>query len=207
LKICHRVNTLDHLKEISNTDYGVEIDIRYHENNLVLHHDPFNHNLNNPTLLQDFLANYHLQGPIILNVKTEGIEQECINLMNKFNIKNWFFLDLSMPYFVKYALLAEKKTILGFNKGNLAVRFSEYEPLEYALAFTGKSSWVWVDCFSKMPLNKENYSKLKESGFKICLVSPELQGHDISLIDDFKKQLQDNNIQVDAVCSKRVDLW
>jgi hypothetical protein len=58
---------------------------------------------------------------------------------------------------------------------NIAIRFSEFEGLDTVLNMKGKVDWVWVDCFSKVPLTHDNYKILKESGFKLCFVSPELQ--------------------------------
>ena len=87
---------------------------------------------------------------------------------------------------------------------NFAVRFSEYEPLNLALKFKEKVEWVWVDCFNYLPLETKSYLELKKH-FKICIVSPELQGHPLSMIKEFKKQL--NGFELDAVCTKRPDLW
>lgn len=203
--IAHRINTLKQLEEVPE-EYGIELDIRYHENTLVLHHDPFHHHEKpKPCEFENFLKYWKHKGPMILNVKTEGIEQECIKLMNKYGIKNWFFLDLSMPYFAIYAEKAYNNEIAGFSIDNLAVRFSEREPVEYALAFANKAKWVWVDCFTEMPLNNTNYKLLKNAGFKICIVSPELQHHSLDRIDEFKAKL--NSFDIDAVCTKRVDLW
>lgn len=203
--IAHRINTLSQLKEVS-VEYGIELDIRYHENKLVLHHDPFHHHEEpKPCIFENILKNWKHNGPMILNIKTEGIEKECISLMNKYNISNWFFLDLSMPYFAIYAERAYNNEIDYFTAENLAVRFSEREPIEYALAFQNKAKWVWVDCFTEMPLNENNYKLLKNAGFKICIVSPELQHHSLNRIDEFKTKLEGFNI--DAVCTKRVDLW
>jgi hypothetical protein len=84
------------------------------------------------------------------------------------------------------------------------VRFSEYEPIENTLALKGMAEWVWVDCFNKLPLDERSYSQLKKY-FKICIVSPELQNHSLDKIYDFKNQLK--NMPVDAVCTKRPDLW
>ena len=44
-------------------------------------------------------------------------------------------LDLSMPYFVKYSMIAKNKLINNFTIDNLAVRFSDKEPIEYALVY------------------------------------------------------------------------
>lgn len=203
--IAHRINTISQLESIPK-NFGIELDVRYHEDELVLHHDPFSHHKSpKPENFSKFLSSYHCEGVMILNLKTEGVEEKCIDLMNKFKIKNWFFLDLSMPYFVKYSKLAASGSIKGFGVENLAVRFSEEEPIEYALNFAKKASWVWVDCFTKMSLDDESYKKLKDAGFKICLVSPELQKHEIAKIAEFKKQL--NGKKIDAVCTKHPDLW
>ena len=202
--IQHRVNSYSDLQKIP-TNHGIEVDVRYHHSKLILHHDPLNHHLNKPFELKTLLQHWESDSPIILNVKTEGIELLCIEMMNKFNIKNWFFLDISMPFMVKFSLEAEKKSLTGFSSENLAVRFSEFEPIEYALSFQGRVSWVWVDCFNKFPLTSSIYSKIKKASFKICLVSPELQNHSLDLIKDFKSQILEMNI--DAICTKRPDLW
>lgn len=202
--INHRINTTKQLSKVPICN-GIELDIRYHENDLVLHHDPFKHHENNPERFDDFLKSWKHEGPMILNIKTEGIEMQCIELMNKYNIKNWFFLDLSMPFFAIYAEKATKGEIKGFSPENLAVRYSEREAIEYAVGFKGKAAWVWVDCFTYLPINDNAYNTLKEAGYKICLVSPELQMHSMTRIDEFKKQLEGK--QIDAVCTKRPDLW
>jgi hypothetical protein len=200
--IAHRINTIAQLKEVPK-NYGIELDVRYLGNELALHHDAFlQDQMQN---FPDFMKHYHCTGPMILNVKSEGIEERCIALMKQFQITNWFFLDLSMPFFVKYSKIAFSGAIPGFSPENLAVRFSEEEPIEYALNFAGKAGWVWVDCFARMPLDDESYQKLKRAGFKICLVSPELQKHDQSRIAEFKNQLAGK--EIDAVCTKYPDLW
>ena len=109
-----------------------------------------------------------------------------------------------MPYFVKYTNLVgldNKK----FSKSNFAVRYSEHEPIEYAISFSGKCEWVWVDYFSKSALDKNTYLNLKKLNFKICLVSPELQGHQLSKIQQYKRSLSE--FEIDAVCTKHPELW
>lgn len=202
----HRINTSEQLEHVPLQN-GVELDVRYHLNELILHHDPFNHHEDNPEFFETFLKNWNHQGPMILNVKTEGIERKLIELMKKYNIQNWFFLDLSMPYFVIYAEHAANGDIDGFGPENLAVRYSERENINYALDFEQKVKWVWVDCFTYLPLDKKSYNALKNSGYNICIVSPELQKHSLDQIKLFQKKLKDNGIEVDAVCTKRPDLW
>jgi len=189
LKIAHRINTLNQLKKVP-TDQGIELDIRAFNHELILHHDPFV----SGERFEDILKSYQ-HSFLILNTKCEGMEEQILELIKKYQIKDYFFLDLSLPFLVKYA-----------NKGiqEIAIRYSEFEPIEFALAFAGKVKWVWVDCFTHLPLDIKTYSVLKEH-FKICLVSPELQGYDVSMIDSFKTQIE--KMKIDAVCTKRPDLW
>ena len=201
--INHRINTVTDLDSVP-FENGAELDVRYHNNDLILHHDPFEHHNNDPEKLDYFLEKWKHDGPLIINIKTEGIEKDCISKMQSYEIENWFFLDMSMPYMVKYSLLTQGANPI-LSPENLAVRFSEFEPLEYALSFKGKAGWVWVDCFNELPLTNEIYKQLKQSGFKICLVSPELQSHSLERIPVFKRLIKD--MEIDAICTKRQDLW
>ena len=187
--IHHRINISSDLDKFKNR-FGVEIDLRYKNNKIILHHDPFS----DGEIFEEFLKKFNLRF-IILNIKSEGIEEEVMRLVKKYKVPNYFFLDSSIPFMIKY-----------IKKGwsNFAVRYSEYEPIELSLRFKDKVKWVWVDCFNYLPLNEKSYLELKKH-FKICLVSPELQGHSLSMIKDFKEQIKD--FKIDAVCTKRPDLW
>lgn len=200
--IKHRINTLEELVSLDE-GLGAEIDVRYHCNELILHHDPFCHHEKKFNSLENFLKNWrNSENTLILNLKTEGIEESCIELINSYKISNWFFLDLSMPYSVKFANFIDAQ---GFSSKNLAVRFSDFEPIEYSLSFKDKARWVWVDTFKEFPLNMQSYEKLKNANFKIILVSPELQKHDLSMIEEIQKTTMD--MKIDAVCTKFPDLW
>ena len=43
---------------------------------------------------------------------------------------------------------------------NIALRFSEFEGIDTILNMSDKVKWVWVDCFSKLPITQENYKFL-----------------------------------------------
>lgn len=193
----HRVN---HSSDFSVSMQGVEIDLRYHDQDIVLAHDPF-HGGHDVQTFREFLGDIPKSTHLILNLKTEGIENNCIQLLE--GRTNWFFLDMSMPYFVKFSHLINSPK---YSKDNLCVRFSEYEPIEYALSFKNKVGWVWVDFFSNSPLTEKHYLTIKKY-FKICLVSPELQGHDISTVKSYIKEIKDRKMTIDAVCSKDPSLW
>jgi hypothetical protein len=189
LIIDHRINTAARLAEVKPA-YGVEIDIRDYDGDLRLVHDPF---LSGESL-GDYLKGYK-HAFCIFNVKCDGLEDRILDLAKQHGIQDYFFLDCADPTLVKLARRGEK---------NLAVRFSEFEPVESALAFAGLCDWVWVDCFSKLPLTPANYAQLKKH-FKICLVSPELQGHGREAIQAYRQQLKD--MPIDAVCTDFCEDW
>ena len=49
--------------------------------------------------------------------------------------------------------------------------------------------------------------RLKKLGYKICIVSPELQGKEINEIRILKNFLIKNKITPDAVCTRELGLW
>ncbi len=191
--IAHRCNTIDSLKAVPSR-YGVEVDVRSEREQLITHHDPFQRG----TLFQDWIAEYR-HGTLILNVKEEGLEQELISLMKSSGIEDYFFLDQSFPFLVKWAMLGERRC---------AARVSEYESIDTAMTLAGRIDWIWVDCFSRFPLDRKGASRLKNAGFRLCLVSPELQGRNADTeIPLMARTLDDLAIGADAVCTKRPDLW
>ena len=202
--IHHRVNSISQLNKIP-LNHGIEVDVRYHEDQLILNHDPFNHHKNEETDFDDFLSKYKCKGPIILNLKSEGIEQKCINYMQKYKIDNWFFLDMSIPLLISYSNKAYQKKIKGLCPDNLCIRFSDMEPIDLALSFEGKIKWVWIDYFSSFPLTIETFYILKKAKFRICLVSPEIQLNSFFSIQKLLKTFK--NMEIDAVCTKDPKIW
>jgi hypothetical protein len=184
---CHRINTINELKNISTAN-GIEIDLRDDiYGNIYLHHDPYLMG----EKFDDFLNNYK-HSFIILNIKSEGIEFKIMEILKKFKITEYFFLDSSFPMIYKLS----KNNIK-----NIALRFSEFEGLDTIKSMQNKINWIWVDCFTKNPLNKKLYDQFKSMNYKLCFVSPELQ-QQTEKIDIYKKYFKDNNIHFDMICTK-----
>lgn len=191
--ISHRRNTIAELRATDNK-YGVEVDIRSEGKKLIMHHDPFV----SGESFDEWIGAYR-HGTLILNVKEEGLEARLIALMASKGIEDYFFLDQSFPFLVKWSKAGEHRC---------AVRVSEFEAIESALTLASRVDWVWVDCFTQFPLSGADALRLKNAGFKLCLVSPELQGRDAETeIPAFASLLRERNIDSDAVCTKRPDLW
>lgn len=188
--IAHRVNTIEGLRQVP-PEYGVEVDLRDRGERLILQHEPFADG-------QDFapyLREYR-HGTLILNVKSERIEHRVLEEVQAAGtVERCFFLDCSFPMI---------RTLVEGGEHRIAVRFSEFEPIEAVLAMAGEVQWVWVDCFTRLPLDAESCARLREH-FKLCLVSPELQGYGVERIGEFAEQLR--GCHIDAVCTKRPDAW
>lgn len=191
--ITHRINTIKELKKLS-IDFGVELDLRDYGNRLILQHDPFV----NGEDFEDYLKHYN-HGTMILNIKSERIEYRVLELIKKYKIKKYFFLDSSFPMIYQLSKNGEN---------NIALRFSEFEGVDTILKMKNKVKWIWVDCFTKLPIDTMIFNKIKSQGYKICLVSPELQGRNEDILP-YKKKLLEHNIYFDAICTKqnKIDTW
>jgi len=189
--IRHRCNQIDEL-QATPTDYGIEVDIRSQGDRLVIHHDPFAEGVN----FIDWISEYR-HGTLILNVKEEGLENALLAVMAERGIDDFFFLDQSFPFLIRTANRGESRC---------AVRISEFESVETALTLAGKIDWVWIDCFTRFPLTAKDVHRLQKAGFKLCLVSPELQGR-FGEIAKTRAMLDVLCIYLDAVCTKDLAAW
>jgi hypothetical protein len=182
--VIHRVNQISELK-ITPKEYGCEIDVRTDGSKLILHHDPFAKGDN----FIDYLDEYK-NGTLVLNIKESGIEELVLEEVRKRNIESYFLLDVEFPYLYSSSKKGEK---------NIAVRFSEMEPIENAALFQNTTDWVWIDTITKLPLNKNNRNIIKN--FKSCLVCPSRWGnpHQIGLM---KNELIELDVDLDLVMTK-----
>ena len=180
--IAHRVNTVEELRKLSPA-YGVELDLRDDLNGRIyISHNPFEKGED----FEDYCRQYR-HGTMILNIKSERIEHKALEYMKQYHIEKYFFLDSSFPMI----------KLLTY----IALRFSELEGMDTIRNMAGKADWVWVDCFTKIPLDYDGYLELKELGYKLCFVSPELEGQE-EKIPAYRKYIEEQRIVFDAVCTK-----
>lgn len=190
--IAHRINTLAELKRLPKEEYGVELDLRDDlGGRIYIQHNPFQDGED----FEEYLKAYHY-GTMILNVKSERIEHKILEMVKAYNVKSYFFLDCTFPMI---KLLSEN------GEKNIAIRYSEYEGIDTLKNMAGKIDWVWVDTFTRMPLNNEIFKNIKNMGYKLCLVSPELQSQP-EKIELYAKQIRAESIEFDAICTKEYNI-
>jgi hypothetical protein len=182
----HRINTVKQMSVLPE-GVGAEIDIRDYKDKLVAAHDAYM----GGELFEDVIS-VSKGRPLIVNVKCEGIEDDVIGILSKYKTEDYFLLDCTFSAIVK--LCAKSFT-------RVAIRFSEFEGLDTLVNMKGKAGWVWADCFTKLPFDKKNFNEIKNLGYKICLVSPDLLGRP-EQIDEFVNWFRLNNCMPDAVCVK-----
>tara|TARA_B110000444_G_C18799125_1_gene576471 strand:- start:356 stop:940 length:585 start_codon:yes stop_codon:yes gene_type:complete len=182
--IIHRVNLIEDLKKTPQ-EYGCEIDIRTNGSKLILNHDPF-------TKGDDFIdyLDEYKNKTLVLNIKESGIEDTVLKEVRLRGIKSYFLLDVEFPYLFSSSKKGER---------NIAVRFSEMEPIENLNLFKGKFDWVWIDTMNKFPVNIKNENFLKNH--KTCLVCPSRwkRKEDISKI---KTKLNNLKFKLDFVMTE-----
>lgn len=190
--IAHRVNLTAELERLSG-DLGVEVDVRSRNGRLILAHDP---HASGPDLdhYLDVYARARRDRLLIVNTKEDGLEEAILAALKGRGIERFFFLDLSFPALVRLALREGERRV--------ALRVSEYEPAGAALGLSRHVEWAWLDCFEGRPPELGSVRELRRS-FKVCLVSPELEGFPAEAISGFKTLAG----EVDAVCTKHPDLW
>lgn len=187
--IKHRSNTLEAIRD-ENYD-GFEIDIRTINNRLICHHDPFTNGVYLENILREIKNRF-----VILNVKEDGLEQKIMELMQTFNLSEYFFLDQPVPTIIRSITL----------NIDCAVRFSEYEYFELNKNVLPK--WIWIDSFTGSWEHLTDTLNLADKwGIQTCLVSPELQGR--FSIDEFEylKSIFKDSFIPYAICTKDRNYW
>ena len=189
--IAHRINTVEELRNLPR-EYGVELDLRDSlDERIYIQHNPFEPGED----FEEYLKEYH-HGTMILNIKSERIEHKALEMIKNYDVKSYFFLDSSFPMIWLLSNQGEK---------HIALRISEVEGLDTARNMAGKVEWIWLDCFSKIPIGKAEYDELKKLGYKICFVSPELEGRNED-IETYKDVLENSGMIMDAICTKEYNI-
>lgn len=189
--IAHRVNTLKNLTKLNNDIFGIETDLRYYKNKLILSHDPNTKG----DKFDKFLKK--TKKTIFLNIKSSGILKDIIRLVKN---KNVFFLDISFSEF---------DFLFKINLSNkILLRFSCYENFDLSNKYMKKIKWIWYDYFNNIKISIKHYRYFKKFNKKICLVSPDLLGKKNDILK-YINYLNKNKIIIDAVCVKQenIKIW
>ncbi len=178
----HRANSLEQI----NPNFGLEIDIRDYNNDIVLSHDYPN---DQSILLSDYLKKITSSQLLAINIKSSEIENDLSLILEKYNLLNYFTFDWPVPSLIK-----------ALNKNlSCAFRLSEFEK-----DIVSGCKWVWIDSFQKIWYDTSFLESLKKSGLKLAIVSPELHNRKSDL-EQVKEIV--NSVRVDAICTDLPNFW
>ena len=157
-------NTYVGIKRALDLGFGVELDIRDNNGELIVSHDP-GHYIK-PLLFQEILELFKsYDSTLAINVKSDGIVMSLKSMLTGLDASSYFLFDMSIP-----------ETIVYLENGlPTYMRVSEYESFG---ELHKRSDGVWLDAFqadwwvgaSDVFSNQKN----------VCVVSPELHGRDYS---------------------------
>lgn len=158
-------NALAAFRNSFSRGWGVELDIRDQEGQLVISHDiPIGACL----LFEEVLQCYQeidRDVPIAINIKADGLAGLLKEAIEKYAIVNYFAFDMSvadtLPY-VKHQL-------------QFFTRHSEYEPQP---PLYQKAAGIWLDCFESDWWTQADVEQHLQQGKSVALVSPELHQRD-----------------------------
>jgi hypothetical protein len=178
--------------------FGIETDIRDLDGQLVISHDM-------PTLVSSpmpvarFFELYnqhtatHAVPPMLaLNIKSDGLTALLKQLLDQYNIKQYFVFDMSIPDTLHY-IRTGLKTF---------TRWSDIEPKPLLLE---DCQGIWIDAFQtdwvSFPLNPTGISKEALAQKQLCLVSPELHKRSTykATWQQWQQQLEAPTLQAETI--------
>jgi len=189
-KIAHRILNLESLDKVP-LSWGVEFDVHAFGDRLVVAHEPFIDGI----LFSDFIS--QTKGRFLaVNIKEEGIEGTVISELKNKNISNFFLFDVTTPQVFRLGKTYSKV---------LAIRYSQLEKID--LSESRKfAKYLWLDTFNgEFWLNKSLIREIKNLGFNICFVSPELHRPPIgNKYTFYQNLLKHENMfdEGDSICTK-----
>lgn len=163
---------------------GTETDLRDHDGEIVVAHDPPNGSTLPFRRLLDIMDGRNLK--LALNIKADGLANDIREILNEYGHNNYFTFDMSLPEQVRQI------------DAGLTV-FTGLSDIQRHAPLLETSAGIWVDCFKSDWYDASIIDGFLESGKEICLVSAELHKreplHQWSIIRNMR-HLSNNKVMI-----------
>ena len=144
--------------------YGIETDIRDQGGRLVISHNMAVDACADLEEIFDLYTRMNMTSILALNVKADGIQTPLRQALEKYQVKNYFVFDMSIPEQVVY-------------RNENFVFFARQSDIEPHCVQYEDASGVWLDgFFDDSWITPDIIRRHLEQGKKVCIVSPELHG-------------------------------
>ena len=160
-------NKLSSFSEALEMGFGIETDLRDIDGKVIISHDPPSKSEKQFLSLNEFLDLYNSFDsnlPLALNIKSDGLSLYIKNSLEKYQIKNYFLFDMSVPDLIEYHK----------NKIKIFCRQSEFESPENLINI---SNGLWLDSFSENYYKDMDLNSVFDKWNEVAIVSPELHGY------------------------------
>lgn len=126
---------------------------------------------------------------LAVNIKADGLQRLLFDLLQEYNVENYFVFDMSIPDTLGYLNL----------RMNVFVRQSEFEMTP---SFYNQAYGVWMDEFDGHWITEKKVLHHLDKGKKVCIVSPELhQGNHLPAWADYKILAKTSNHEQLMLCT------
>jgi len=176
-------NTKEAFIRAFESGFGIETDFRDFNGELVISHNIPEGNELSASEFFKIYQKYNVDSFLALNIKADGLQQKLKDLIIKYDIKNYFCFDMSIP------------DTLGYINHSLAIasRHSEYEQ---EFPFYEKSDFIWMDCFTSDWFGEMEITKHLDQDKKVCIVSPDLHKREFKNTWITYKNISDKNLMI-----------
>lgn len=166
-------NSPEAIRTALEKGYGFESDVRDYMGRMVISHNIADASCQDAEEVFEWLHEFNDEYCFAINIKADGLKNILQSFFNKYNIKNYFLFDMSVPQMVEFREMGLR----------LFTRQSEVEPQP---TMYEDAAGVWIDGFwSTEWITEKLLNQHIENGKEVCLVSPDLHGN--SYIDFWKK--------------------
>jgi hypothetical protein len=165
-----------------------ENDFRDYNGQIVISHDIPKSDC---ILAEDFfdLYNQHsCTGSIAINIKSDGLQEPINNLLLKYNIKNYFTFDMSIPDTISF-----KDYGMNF--------FSRQSEFEKEPVFYDECNGIWLDSFKSQWFDFTLIDKHLKNNKIVSFVSPELHNRDYIQFWAFMKNSEIHKLDNCILCT------
>jgi len=164
--------------------YGFESDVRDYAGHMVISHNIADNFSQDAEDVYKWLHKYNDKLCFATNIKSDGLKEIIKEYITKYDIKNYFLFDMSIPQMVEF-----RDSGLRF--------FTRQSEVEKEEVLYDDAAGVWIDGFWGTDwITEELLRKHFDNKKNVCLVSPDLHGRDYR---SFWEQLAEYDIDFQYV--------
>ena len=95
-------NSYEALVEALDSGFGFESDIRDYCGKLVISHDIASEESCLAEIIFEKLSKHNDQYCFAINIKSDGLKDLLVRILHKYNVRNYFTFDMSVPQMIEY---------------------------------------------------------------------------------------------------------